>query len=526
MNQRPTRTIPAAHASAPTPQASAHGANGTVPPGPGPGPQMIGNPELMDSFRGWLVALGAGLSTGMAFGTIYTFGAFIESMADEFGTGQGTASIMLGIATFLFFGTGIVSGPLLHHLGPRPLMAAGGLLFFCGLAGTSAVSELWQGYLIYGIGCGFGSGLFVSPVFATATAWFMKRRAIALGVVATGPGLGTMVMVPLAEWLIAELNWRIAYRYLAIAAMVTFVICFLMLRRPPVTMNFDPRPHVRRVSRTKAFWQMAAGASLFSIPLIGSLAAVIPFARSVDISSAAAARLIALIGASSIVGRILLTSFARQIGSVRLFKICYGTMPVAYAIWLLAGDSYGLMVLFALVLGVSYGGYVALMGDVTPHLFGVAGIGSVMGRLFFFFGVGSLIGPPAMLFLQEASGGTVLPIALVTGVSAVGALVIRPMTREPVPLPSPADPSPPARTRTHAATAPSQPTPDSTPAPAPQQRPLLPAVPDEATPVPAPLPRPLVPAAATVGESTPRRPAHLAPPSVWIAVPADAGASR
>ena len=475
MTQRLARTIPAAG----TPLTG--GSGGAV--GSGAGPQLSGNPELMDSFRGWLVALGAALATGIAFGTIYTFGAFIESMADEFGTGQGTASIMLGIATFLFFGTGIVSGPLLHHLGPRPLMALGGLLFFGGLAGTSAVSELWQGYLIYGFGCGFGSGLFVSPVFATATAWFMKRRAIALGLVATGPGIGTMVMVPLAERLIEALGWRIAYRYLAIAALVTFVICFLVLRRPPVTMNFDPRHHVRRVTRTKAFRQMAAGASLFSVPLIGSLAAVIPFARSVDIDSASAARLIAIIGASSIIGRIVLTSFARQLGSIRLFKLCYATMPVAYAIWLIAGDSYRLMVVFAVVLGVSYGGYVALMGDVTPHLFGVAGIGSVMGRLFFFFGVGSLIGPPVMLFLLEVSGGTALPIALVTAVSAIGALVIRPMTRDPVPLPAPSDPSPPVRLRTGAR-------------PAADDPPALPSL--------AP-------------------PAQLAPPSVWTTVPAEVG---
>ena len=492
-------------------QASASGANGAIPPAPpAGGPQLTGNPELMDSFRGWLVAVGAGLSTGMAFGTIYTFGAFIESMADEFGTGQGTASIMLGIATFLFFGTGIVSGPLLHHLGPRPLMAVGGLLFFGGLAGTSAVAELWQGYLLYGIGCGFGSGLFVSPVFATSTAWFMKRRVIALGIVATGPGIGTMVLVPLAERLIAELGWRIAFRYLALIALVTYAVCFLMLRRPPITMNFDPRPHVRRVTRTKAFWQMAAGASLFSVPLIGSLAAIIPFARSVGISAAAAAWLVSIVGASSIVGRILLTGIASVLGSVRLFKLCYASLPVAYAIWLLAGDRYGLMVVFALVLGVGYGGYVALMGDVTPHLFGVAGIGSVMGRLFFFFGVGSLVGPPAMLFLQEASGGTVLPIALVTAVATVGALVIRPMTRDPVPLPSPADPSPPARLRAPAAAAPDQPAPAQ-----PTQDP---------TPAPWPQPQPLLPAAASA--STPRLPVQAAPPSVWVAVPAEAVASH
>lgn len=137
----------------------------------------------------------------------------------------------------------------------------------------------------------------------------------------------------------------------------------------------------------------------------------------------------------------------------------------------------------------------------------MAGIGSVMGRLFFFFGVGSLVGPPAMLFLHEASGGTVLPIALVTAVAAVGALVIRPMTRDPVPLPSPADPTPPGPLRPRSAASPNT---HSRAA-----RPISTL---------APRPRPLLP--ASVGEWSPQLPVGLAPPSVWMPVPANGEGSR
>ncbi|WP_423920894.1 MFS transporter [Candidatus Poriferisodalis sp.] len=395
-------------------------------------PPLAGNPELIDSWRAWLVAIGAGLSCGMAFGTIYTFGAFIESMSTEFGSGQGGASVMLGIATFLFFGTGIISGPLLHHVGPRPLLLVGGALFVGGLVATSSVSQLWHGYVVYGIGCGFGSGMFISPLFATSAAWFLRQRAVSQGLVATGPGLGTMVLVPLAQRLIDNFGWRIAFRYLALIAAIIVLVCFMLVRRTPLVATVHPREHVRRVMRTKAFWQLTIGSTLFAVPVIGSLAAIIPFARSAGISASAAAWLVSIIGASSIFGRLLLTSFARALGSVRLLKISFAMLPVAYVTWFFASDRYLQMVAFAVILGVGYGGFVALMGDVTPHLFGVAGIGTVLGRLFFCYAIGSMVGPIAMLTVHESSGGTSLPIAIVAVAAALGVLTIWMLPHEPV----------------------------------------------------------------------------------------------
>jgi predicted MFS family arabinose efflux permease len=402
---------------------------------------LASQPELIDSWRAWLVALGAGLSCGVAFGTIYTFGAFIESMSAEFGAGQGGTSVMIGIATLLFFSTGIISGPLLHRLGPRPLLAVGGALFVAGLVATSTVSQIWHGYVVYGIGCGFGAGLFVSPLFATAASWFLRNRPMSQGLVATGPGLGTMILVPLAERMIEQIGWREAFRWLAVIGAITFVVCFALVRRTPIVATAHPREHVRRVFRTKAFWQLTIGSALFAVPVIGSLAAIIPFARSVDISASAAALLLSVVGGASIVGRLLLTSFARALGSVRLLKISFAMLPVAFAIWFFASDRYAQIVVFAILLGVGYGGFVALQGDVTPHLFGVAGIGSVLGRLFFCYGIGSMVGPILMLTLQERSGGTLLPIAVVAAVALAGVLVIAPMTRDPVPL-EPAQGSP------------------------------------------------------------------------------------
>ena len=170
-------------------------------------------------------------------------------------------------------------------------------------------------------------------------------------------------------------------------------------------------------------------------------------------------------------------------------KLAYGTLPVAYAIWLFAGDRYWQLMAFALVLGVAYGGFVALMGDVTAHLFGVVGIGSVMGVMFIFFGAGALIGPTTMGYLSEYTGGSTIPIAVVTVVALAGALSMLPMPRDPVPLPPPTEPFEPSTTHN-----------------------ALPGGPATA------------PAAVSVAPSVhrPQRalPSDVVPPSVWRPIPA------
>ncbi len=364
-------------------------------------------------------------------------------MADEFDAGLGATSIVFGITVFLFFGTAIISGLLYDKLGPSPLVIIGGLFFCTGLIGTSVVDYLWQGYIVYGIGCGFGGGLFVSPLFALAVAWFRKHRAVAQGLVATGPGLGTLLLVPLSQVLISDLGWRYAMRWLAIIAGCVFFVGLFLIKRAPSMKLGNPRLHKKLVLRTGTFWRLSIASVLFSTALIGSLGVLIPFAEAEGISTRRAGLLLSAIGASSILGRVLLTSFAGKLGSVRLFKIAFFGLPVAYSVWLLAledylslsdGGRFLVMLGFAAILGVSYGGFVALMGDVTAHLFGLVGIGAVMGMLFFTSGLGSLIGAPAVGFLADYSDARLLPILAMLVVSALGALLLLPMTRHPVRL--------------------------------------------------------------------------------------------
>src|SRR5579864_6342433 len=89
-------------------------------------------------FYGWFVVTGAFAVTFLGFGSAYTFSAFVESLQRDFGASRGSVSLVFSLAGFLYFGLGILSGPLADRFGPRRFAVAGMILVGLGLAAASA----------------------------------------------------------------------------------------------------------------------------------------------------------------------------------------------------------------------------------------------------------------------------------------------------------------------------------------------------------------------------------------------------
>ena len=111
---------------------------------------------------------------------------------------------------------------------------------------------------------------------------------------------------------------------------------------------------------------------------------------------------------------------AARLGAVRMFMACISLLPVGFALWLLTGSSYAGLALFAVVLGVSHGGYVALSPEVAAQLFGVANLGAVLGALWTAPGVAGLLSPVLAGILIDTAGYTVtITVALCASILAV-----------------------------------------------------------------------------------------------------------
>jgi len=376
-------------------------------------------PKGIDSAAGWVVVAATVTATFAVFGVAYSFGAVFTTIREEFGVGKGQASLFFAITTFIYFVVGVFTGRLADRYGPRPVLLVGAVAMGTGLFLTSLVNNILVGYLTYGLGVGIGVGCAYVPMVSTVGGWFERDRTKAMGVAVAGIGLGTLVGAPLAKQLVVSYGWRTTFVVLGIGSATLLVLASFGARRPPGAGAQESPPPLRILLRDARFnW-------LYTSMVFLSCGLFVPMVYLDDYlearGKAGGALLIGIIGATSVVGRLALGAIASKVDLMRLYRFCVAALGASYVIWMVAGSSYPVLVVFAVCMGAAYGGWIALSPAVIADLFGPVGLGGVLGALYTSAGIGGLIGPPVIGVLVDAANyETAIGVAIAfSGVSLV-----------------------------------------------------------------------------------------------------------
>jgi len=344
-----------------------------------------------------MVAVAGLVANAACWGTLNSFGTFLDSMTEEFDASLGATALIYALPTFVLFMLGVVTGALADTYGPRRLVATGAVLAGVGLLATAHASSLPLAIATYGLGLGLGMACFLVPMTACIGGWFVRRRAVAQGLSAAGAGLGTLAVVPTARWLIDAYGWRRAYEVLALMVFLALALGASVARRPPgVGGARAPRPSLARMraaTRMGPFAAVYLGGLLMTAALYIPLVFFVRYATSHGVTARDAAFLLSILGASNIVSRLVATSLAGRFRPSRVYLACFALLPAGMGVWLVSGSSYAMLTVSAAVIGVSHGGYVALSPEITAELFGVAEMGAVLGALWTGPGIAGLLSP-------------------------------------------------------------------------------------------------------------------------------------
>lgn len=377
------------------------------------------------------MVLAAFLAMFTSFGVAYSFGAFLLPMSEALGSGPGATAGVFSLTTMALFGLGALSGPAVDRFGPRPVVLVGALAMGLGLVLTARATALWQALLGHGLGVGLGVACSYVPLVAVVGGWFTRRRTLAVGIAVSGIGLGTLVVAPLAAGLIARHGWRDAYLVLAAVGTVSLAGCALLVRAAPAGPDTEAAPLLPRL-RTSTYQRLYLSGVLLSVVLFVPFVHLPAYAVSRGVGDVAAATLVGVIGAASIVGRLALGAAAARTGVLRTYQACFALMAGSFLLWL-GAPGYPRLVAFAVLLGIGYGGFVALGPALVATLFGVRGLGALLGVLYTSAAVGSAIGPPAAGAVIGATGAYLPVVVAALALGTLATAVVLTVSAVPQP---------------------------------------------------------------------------------------------
>ncbi|GGB60395.1 MFS transporter [Tistrella bauzanensis] len=390
---------------------------------------------------------GAFAATFMGFGAAYSFSAFVDAMQTDFAASRGSVSLVFSLAGFLYFGLGVITGPLADRFGSRRLVLAGMVLTGAGLAMAGLARSLTEVYLAYGLGVGLGVGCSYVPAVGAVQRWFSRRRGFASGIAVSGIGVGTLVMPPLAALLIAALGWRDAY--LAMGALVVVIggATALLIENDPRDRGLGPDgdpPQAAAMGgpvpgipvavaiRSRRFIILYAAGLICAFGVFVPFVHLVPCAIDHGVQPSTAVLLLGAIGVGSTAGRFCLGGIADRIGRRRALIAMFIGMAAAQMVWAVAGGLASLAV-FALLYGVFYGGWVAVLPAVVMDSFGSRNVSGLIGILYTSVALGTLIGPTAAGYVYDISHSYLVPILASVAVNLVAAAIVC------LPSPAPAD---------------------------------------------------------------------------------------
>ncbi len=190
-----------------------------------------------EGFYGWWLLFFLWIVYTIPIGFAYYSPAVIYPfMIDDMGWSRG--EIMVGAMTFiLLFG---LSAPLnawmIRRFGPRTTLVTGGIIVVISSTLMGFLGHIYSTFIILSLFIGLGVALAsMIPCQMIIISWFNKRRAMAMGLVLGGGGIGGFLAPQLISNVIENANgdWRIGWYIIALASVAAIITALLGVRNHP-----------------------------------------------------------------------------------------------------------------------------------------------------------------------------------------------------------------------------------------------------------------------------------------------------
>ncbi|MDP6623194.1 MAG: MFS transporter, partial [Alphaproteobacteria bacterium] len=275
----------------------------------------------------YLTVLGACLTQFTVVGLLFSYALFFKAFEVEYGWSRTLLSSCTSFAFVVMGVLGFFGGQLNDRYGPRLVLAVAGALCGMGYVLLSQVTEPWQLFVIFGLFIGVGLATHDVVTLSTIARHFRQRRGIMTGVVKVGTAAGQITVPPVAAFLIAIYDWRLALTILGIAGVVLLVFAGLMMQNPAAgektgTPTEADGWRIQEARRSLIFWMFCAIQFSFFTTLTTIPLHIVVHGMDLGMTPALAATLLSVMGAASVAGRLTVGALVDRLGGRRALLLC------------------------------------------------------------------------------------------------------------------------------------------------------------------------------------------------------------
>ncbi|HKM68929.1 MAG TPA: MFS transporter [Stellaceae bacterium] len=382
----------------------------------------------------WWVVVGAVTGLFVCNGPVlgFTFGVFLKPIMAETGWQRGTTSFALSVGGILGAGAVPVLGRMMDRWSIRRVALPGIVVytvFLCLMGLAPAVLGIFT--LMFAL-AEMTSAIQTPLGYAKAiSAWFDRRRGLALGIAMSGVGLGAFVVPQLAERLIERVGWRGAYVSLGLLTLViAFPAVALWIREPrpgegersaAAAIAVLPGHTVREATNTARFWILGAAFFLVAVAINGSAAHIVPLLTDHGLSAAEATATLAIFGLATMSGRLLAGFLVDRIFAPYVATFFFLAPILGFAF--LASTSGMLPAAGVVLMGMGLGTEIDLIAFLVTRYFGQRAFGQLYGCFFMIFGLGSSLGRFLAGLIYDLAG-SYSPALIAAALALVAAVIL------------------------------------------------------------------------------------------------------
>ena len=357
-----------------------------------------GDGDQPDSRYAWqrlLIALG--LATIGVIG-LWSVVVTLPAIEAEFGVDRGGASVPFSATMIGFAVGGILMGRLTDKFGVRTPVILGSISISLGYILASQASSMWQFTLAQAFLIGmFGSSSTFGPLVADVTLWFVRRRGIAVAIVASGNYLAGTIWPPLLQYAIDAFGWRMAHLSIGVFCLVTMPPLALALGKKTVFEETNIFANSRNLvakmqmspSKIQAFIVIAGFACCMAMAM--PQVHIVAYCGDLGFGVARGAEMLSLMLGFGIVSRLISGWIADRIGGLRTLLLGSSLQCLALFFYIPFDGLVSLYIVSALF-GLSQGGIVPSYALIVREYFPAREAGARVSLVLMITIVGMAVG--------------------------------------------------------------------------------------------------------------------------------------